>query len=150
MVVRCTGAGAGAEVLMAGRAVAPEEGRAAGRDDMLGARPPTRPPERPASAASMGEKVSARARKTDIAGFFQSVAAIVTDGEAMAVGLATMGVIGTKAMGESIKIAAICELVDEWGDTWWKVERVAVCVWCLRARGFFFSSRLLFLFFFFL
>ena len=119
MVVRCTGAGAGAEVLMAGRAVAPEEGRAAGRDDMLGARPPTRPPERPASAASMGEKVSARARKTDIAGFFQSVAAIVTDGEAMAVGLATMGVIGTKAMGESIKIAAICELVDEWGDTWW-------------------------------
>ena len=111
MVVRCTGAGAGAEVLMAGRAVAPEEGRAAGRDDMLGARPPTRPPERPASAASMGEKVSARARKTDIAGFFQSVAAIVTDGEAMAVGLATMGVIGTKAMGESTKIAAICELV---------------------------------------
>ena len=106
---------------MAGRAVAPEEGRAAGRDDMLGARPPTRPPERPASAASMGEKVSARARKTDIAGFFQSVAAIVTDGEAMAVGLATMGVIGTKAMGESIKIAAICELVDERGDTWWTV-----------------------------
>ena len=92
---------------MAGRAVAPEEGRAIGRDDMLGARPPTRPPERPASAASMGENVSARARKTDIAGFFQSVAAITTDGEATAAGLATMGVIGTNATGESSTIADI-------------------------------------------
>ena len=92
---------------MAGRAVAPEEGRAIGREDMLGARPPTRPPERPASAASMGENVSARARKTDIAGFFQSVAAITTDGEATAVGLATMGVIGTNAIGESSTIADI-------------------------------------------
>ena len=99
--------GAGAEVRMAGRAVAPEEGRAIGRDDMLGARPPTRPPERPASAASMGENVSARARKTDIAGFFQSVAAITTDGEATAAGLATMGVIGTNATGESSTIADI-------------------------------------------
>lgn len=92
---------------MAGRAVAPEEGRAIGREDKLGARPPTRPPERPASAASMGENVSARARKTDIAGFFQSVAAITTDGEATAVGLATMGVIGTNAIGESSTIADI-------------------------------------------
>ena len=106
MVVRCM-VGAGAEVRMAGRAVAPEEGRAIGRDDMLGARPPMRPPERPASAASMGENVSARARKTDIAGFFQSVAAITTDGEATAAGLATMGVIGTNATGESSRIADI-------------------------------------------
>ena len=107
MVVRCM---VGAEVRMAGRAVAPEEGRAIGRDDMrdmLGARPPTRPPERPASAASMGENVSARARKTDIAGFFQSVAAITTDGEATAAGLAIMGVIGTNATGESSTIADI-------------------------------------------
>jgi hypothetical protein len=55
----------------------------------------------------MGEKVSARARKTDIAGFFQSVAAIITGGEAMAAGLATMGVIGTNAIGERKTIAAI-------------------------------------------
>jgi len=55
----------------------------------------------------MGENVSARARKTDIAGFFQSVAAITTDGEATAAGLATMGVIGTNATGESSTIADI-------------------------------------------
>ena len=101
MVVRRMGAGAGAEVLMAGRAEAPEEGRDAGRDDMLGARPPTRPPERPASAASMGEKVSARARKTDIAGFFQSVAIMIDGEEAMALGLVTIGMVGAKAMAET-------------------------------------------------
>ena len=103
MVVRCIGAGAGAERDMLGRA--------AGRADMLGARPPTRPPERPASAASIGEKVSAIARSTDIAGFFQSVAAIRTGGAAGVRGLPTTGasgVVGKKDMGtEAMTIADI-------------------------------------------
>merc|ERR1719263_735653 len=104
--------GAGAEVRMAGRAVAPEEGRAIGRDDMLGARPPTRPPERPASAASMGEKVSAIARSTDIAGFFQSVAAISTGGAARLWGLETTGMVGKKDMGTAAR--RIADIEADW------------------------------------
>ena len=101
---------------MAGRAEAPEEGRDAGRDDMLGARPPTRPPERPTSAASMGEKVSARARKTDIAGFFQSVAIMIDGEEAMALGLVTIGMVGAKAMAETM--AAIISSCNKRHESW--------------------------------